>query len=557
MLRLRLECSGPEGPNNGCPEGLAPFETTSHDGQDQLRVAFSGLVREAEAKGWGRGRDNAIRCCACLKASAAPREVAGIAMERWDEAFARLAAGEPPSAWSGKDGLPTAAQFHNAVNRLPEFRARWEATPAFKGGRKPKSAPLPEDRWPLVLARFQAGETKDAICTGEEGLWPTPKMWNGRMGRDIAFREAVNAEHARRAQIAADFIDWDAALQKFAGGATLASFRDQPGMPNPNRWWKRWTTDEAFRARATEAMKARPRKAEERYRAVIALRRDGLTLAEACEAAAISVTAVINRRRDDPHFAGALAASIQHAKANQMARPIERLPRAIRERPRYVRRPVDPAVQARRAAEREAARLAREAERAANREALAALKAEDRARRAAEREAERASRPKPQRPPASPTVPYRERPVGWGEGQRKPRIVRDRPKLPTTQAHPKAPERIRTAPVARPCPPRVLAAARDLVAERMHVPAGDLTGKRGGADVTLARFVFRYLIVVEMDASQSAFAAQIGTDPSTIAHGLAQIEDRRDDPEFDALMDDLAAELRDRLDSAEADAQAA
>jgi hypothetical protein len=552
MLQVSLSCPGPAG-GNGCPEELAPLVAESAPGQDPLRLAFSGLVRDAEAQGWRRGTDNLIRCSSCAAHQGLPPVIAGIPIGKWWEALDRFCAGEPPSVWGGQDGLPTARQFNNVIHggRYPALRERWMQGPTFKADRKERSESLSEERWTAVLACFLAGDAKEAICTDEPGVWPSAKMWNGRMARDAAFRSAVNLEHARRRRERDGGIDWEAALAAFAGGETLASFRNRPGFPDPNRWHRRWTEDEDFRARATAALKARPRKGAARYDQVLQLRRDGLTLAEACEAAAISTTAVINARRRDPLFAAAYEAATVQARAAQLVRPIERLPPAIRERKRYA--PSAEAL-ARRAADREANRADRmraNAEREARRKqerdqaraAMAALLAEDRARRAAEREAERAA--KPQRPPAFPKVPHRARPVGWGAGQRKPRIIRDRPKAPAP-VKPITPKRA-APPIARTCPPHVFAAARDLVAERMHIPAADLVGHRGTADQSLARFVFRYLLVVEMEVSAAQVAQAVLTDKSTIAHGLAAIEDRRDDPEFDALMDDLAAELRDRL----------
>lgn len=255
-LRLELRCAGPEGPSNGCPEEHPALLAESHDGQDQLRAAFSGLARRVEALGWARGRDNAYRCPQCLAASARPREIAGIPYAKWEEALDRFCAGEPASVWGGQDGLPTPRQFNNVIHsgRYPELRARWMAGPTYKADRKVRSESLADARWALVLARFLAGEDKAAICTDEAGLWPSVTMWNGRMERDAAFRDAVNGEHERRRLARAAEIDWEAALSAFADGETLAEMEAAgPAMPRRNEWAKRVATDEAFRARVIAA----------------------------------------------------------------------------------------------------------------------------------------------------------------------------------------------------------------------------------------------------------------------------------------------------------------
>ncbi len=59
---------------------------------------------------------------------------------------------------------------------------------------------------------------------------------------------------------------------------------------------------------------------------------------------------------------------------------------------------------------------------------------------------------------------------------------------------------------------------------------------RGSAQNALARQVAMYLSHVALGATLTETARRFGRDRTTVAHACRQIEDRRDDPGFDALL---------------------
>lgn len=67
---------------------------------------------------------------------------------------------------------------------------------------------------------------------------------------------------------------------------------------------------------------------------------------------------------------------------------------------------------------------------------------------------------------------------------------------------------------------------------------------RRTAPVALARQVAMYLMHVVFGLSLSAVGRYFGRDRTTAAHACRQIEDRRDDPMFDALIDRLEFAVR-------------
>jgi hypothetical protein len=104
-------------------------------------------------------------------------------------------------------------------------------------------------------------------------------------------------------------------------------------------------------------------------------------------------------------------------------------------------------------------------------------------------------------------------------------------------------ERRRPAP-ARRDPGPVLAALAARAAAAIGVPAAALTARRRGDRRTvLARQTAIYLAVVELELGRKPAAAFFGRDRSTVGHSVRRIEDRRDDPAFDAWLEELAAEV--------------
>jgi chromosomal replication initiation ATPase DnaA len=67
---------------------------------------------------------------------------------------------------------------------------------------------------------------------------------------------------------------------------------------------------------------------------------------------------------------------------------------------------------------------------------------------------------------------------------------------------------------------------------------------RGSADAALARQIAMYLAHVAFEMSLQRVATAFDRDRSTVSHACHVIEDRRDDPAFDALIDALEETLR-------------
>ncbi|MEO0981987.1 MAG: helix-turn-helix domain-containing protein [Pseudomonadota bacterium] len=70
-----------------------------------------------------------------------------------------------------------------------------------------------------------------------------------------------------------------------------------------------------------------------------------------------------------------------------------------------------------------------------------------------------------------------------------------------------------------------------------------LAGGRGLAETAFARQVSMYLVHAGFGLSLARVAAAFRRDRSTVAHACHQIEDRRDDPEFDAWIERLESIL--------------
>lgn len=87
--------------------------------------------------------------------------------------------------------------------------------------------------------------------------------------------------------------------------------------------------------------------------------------------------------------------------------------------------------------------------------------------------------------------------------------------------------------------------ALQTVAYALQVPAEEIDAPtRGSSRASLARQVAIYLTHVAFEMSLARTAAAFGRDRSTAAYACHRIEDRRDDPHFDAFLDDLEACLR-------------
>lgn len=69
--------------------------------------------------------------------------------------------------------------------------------------------------------------------------------------------------------------------------------------------------------------------------------------------------------------------------------------------------------------------------------------------------------------------------------------------------------------------------------------------KRGSAAAAFARQLAMYLCHVAFEFSLARVAAAFGRDRSTVGHACHRIEDRRDDPRFDAWIAALETMLRD------------
>ena len=83
-----------------------------------------------------------------------------------------------------------------------------------------------------------------------------------------------------------------------------------------------------------------------------------------------------------------------------------------------------------------------------------------------------------------------------------------------------------------------------LVAEAFDLPPAELSGlTRGCAKVALARQAAMYLARVCLGLTLSEAAGLYGRDRTTAAHACRVIEDLRDDPQFDARLSAVEAQL--------------
>lgn len=83
------------------------------------------------------------------------------------------------------------------------------------------------------------------------------------------------------------------------------------------------------------------------------------------------------------------------------------------------------------------------------------------------------------------------------------------------------------------------------VAYVFDIPADELSAPtRRSARVSLARQVAMYLAHVGLEMSLSRVGQAFGRDRTTAAYACHKVEDRRDDPRFDATLDELEACIR-------------
>jgi chromosomal replication initiation ATPase DnaA len=78
-----------------------------------------------------------------------------------------------------------------------------------------------------------------------------------------------------------------------------------------------------------------------------------------------------------------------------------------------------------------------------------------------------------------------------------------------------------------------------------------VSATRRSAEASLARHVSMYLAHVAFGLPMARVAQAFGRDRSTAAHACHRVEDRRDDPEFDARLDLLEACLKTAPDPVE------
>ena len=87
--------------------------------------------------------------------------------------------------------------------------------------------------------------------------------------------------------------------------------------------------------------------------------------------------------------------------------------------------------------------------------------------------------------------------------------------------------------------------AASLVAYGLQVSTEEiLESKRGSAKAAQARQIAMYVVYVGFGISLARVAIAFNRDRSTVAYACHQIEDRRDDPDFDKWLDALEGALR-------------
>jgi chromosomal replication initiation ATPase DnaA len=87
--------------------------------------------------------------------------------------------------------------------------------------------------------------------------------------------------------------------------------------------------------------------------------------------------------------------------------------------------------------------------------------------------------------------------------------------------------------------------ARMMAAQAYEVPLEDIAAAtRRHPRVALARHVAMYLAHVVFGMTMSEIACEFGRDRTTASHACHRIEDMREDPDLDRLLEWLEAQLR-------------
>jgi hypothetical protein len=91
----------------------------------------------------------------------------------------------------------------------------------------------------------------------------------------------------------------------------------------------------------------------------------------------------------------------------------------------------------------------------------------------------------------------------------------------------------------------ICAVLEQIVSSILAVPREELSAaRRGRAPVAFARQVAMYLAHVGLGLSLTRVGALFGRDRTTVAHGCAVVEDRREDPAFDRALGIVESVLR-------------
>jgi len=90
-----------------------------------------------------------------------------------------------------------------------------------------------------------------------------------------------------------------------------------------------------------------------------------------------------------------------------------------------------------------------------------------------------------------------------------------------------------------------VALTQEIIAQAFNIPVGELrAATRRKARVALARQIAMYLVHVAFGLNLSEVGLHFGRDRTTAAHACRQMEDRRDDRDFDMLLDRLERAVR-------------